>query len=125
MVAKSGTGHSLALWFVPRSSTMGRLFHLVPVLLLATITGTVGAEWIGEVREEEGTTYQCKCYSDNACWPSTQDWDRLNETASGALQLALPPGAVCHRAIGNTSISVYDAAKCVETQANWANEQYM
>jgi hypothetical protein len=102
--------------------TMGRFSLLVPVLLAAN--GAVGAKWIGEVKKVDGVDYQCKCYSDNACWPTNQDWEKLNQTVNGALQVAVPPGAVCHKTFGN-STSVYDAAKCADTQANWANEQWL
>ena len=65
-----------------------------------------------------------KCYSDNSCWPTNKDWEKLNKTVSGALQLAIPPGAVCYKNFENGT-SVYDAAKCADTQANWGNEQWL
>jgi hypothetical protein len=65
-----------------------------------------------------------KCYSDNSCWPTNKDWEKLNQTVSGALQLAVPPGAVCYKNFENGT-SVYDAAKCADTQANWGNEQWL
>jgi hypothetical protein len=101
---------------------MGRFSLLASVLVAAS--GVLGADWIGEVKKVDGVTYQCKCYSDNACWPTTSDWETLNKTVSGALQVAVPPGAVCHKSFGN-STSVYDAAKCADAQANWANEQWL
>ncbi|KAH7388764.1 FAD/FMN-containing isoamyl alcohol oxidase-like protein MreA [Pyrenochaeta sp. MPI-SDFR-AT-0127] len=101
---------------------MGR-FSLLASLLLAA-NGVVGYKWIGEVKKVDGVQYQCKCYSDNACWPTNSDWAALNKTVNGALQPAIPPGAVCHNKLGNTTISVYDPAKCAELQANMANEQY-
>jgi hypothetical protein len=101
---------------------MGRLSLLAPVLLAAN--GVWGADWIGESKNVDGVTYQCKCYSDNACWPTNSDWEKLNKTVSGALQVAVPPGAVCHQSFGNLT-SVYDAAKCADTQANWINEQWL
>ena len=120
---------------------MGR-FSLFASLLLAT-NGVLGAKWIGEVKKVDGVDYQCellpflllprinadhcilgKCYSDNACWPTNADWAKLNQTVSGALQLAIPPGAVCYKNFENGT-SVYDAAKCADTQANWGNEQWL
>ena len=102
---------------------MGR-FSLFVSLLLAT-NGVLGAKWIGEVKKVGGTEYQCKCYSDNACWPTNKDWEKLNTTVNGQLQLALPPGAVCHTKLGNDSVSPYNAAKCADTKANWQNEQWL
>ncbi|KAF1835486.1 hypothetical protein BDW02DRAFT_578714 [Decorospora gaudefroyi] len=101
---------------------MGRFSLLAPLLLASN--GVLGAKWIGEVKKVDGVTYKCKCYSDNACWPTHNDWDRLNKTVDGTLQLAIPPGAVCHNNLGNDT-SVYDAVKCAETQANWLNEQWL
>ncbi|EOA81947.1 uncharacterized protein SETTUDRAFT_141802 [Exserohilum turcica Et28A] len=101
---------------------MGR-FSVVASLLLAA-NGVLGAKWIGEVKNVDGARYQCKCYSDNSCWPTTSDWAKLNKTVSGALQVALPPGAVCYNSLGNET-NVYDAAKCADTQANWGSEQWM
>jgi hypothetical protein len=82
-------------------------------------------DWLGEVRTENGAEYQCKCYSDNACWPKTAEWTALNTTVGGNLKSAIPPAAVCHNSIGNTSISVYNAAACANVQANWINEQFL
>ncbi|CAO2650647.1 Nn.00g019390.m01.CDS01 [Neocucurbitaria sp. VM-36] len=102
---------------------MGR-FSLFASLLLAA-DGVLSAKWIGEVKKVDGTEYQCKCYSDNACWPTTSDWDKLNKTVNGQLQLAIPPGAPCHSKLANSTVNVYDPAKCADTQANWKNEQWL
>ncbi|KAL6704005.1 hypothetical protein ACN47E_008856 [Coniothyrium glycines] len=101
---------------------MGRFSLLAPLLLAAN--GVLGAKWVGEVKKVDGAEYQCKCYSDNACWPTNKDWEKLNKAVSGNLQLAIPPGAVCHKTFDNKT-SVYDAAKCADTQANWGNEQWL
>ncbi|EAT85430.1 hypothetical protein HBH56_038620 [Parastagonospora nodorum] len=105
---------------------MGRFSLFAPLLLAAN--GVLAAPppppWMGEVKKVDGVNYQCKCYSDNACWPTNKDWDRLNKTSNGALQVAIPPGAVCHKEFGNMT-SVYDAAKCADTQANWSSEQWL
>lgn len=98
-------------------------------LLLVGVDQVVCAsytKWIGEIKKIDGADYeyQCKCYSDHSCWPTGRDWDRLNKTVAGRLQVAIPPGAVCHRHFENTT-SVYDAAKCADTQANWSSEQWM
>ncbi|KAF2856089.1 FAD/FMN-containing isoamyl alcohol oxidase-like protein MreA [Plenodomus tracheiphilus IPT5] len=102
---------------------MGRFSRFASLLLAAD--GVLGAKWIGEVKKVDGVVYQCKCYGDNACWPTNKDWDKLNKTVSGALQVAVPPGAVCHKSFGNSSTNFYDAAKCADTQANWVNEQWL
>lgn len=107
---------------------MGRTSFFVSLLSVASCA--LGADWIGE----EKAGYQCKCYSDNACWPKTADWSKLNATVGGSLQVALPPGAVCHTALslnngGNapnaTSISTYNEAACAEVQAKFLDEQFL
>jgi hypothetical protein len=100
---------------------MGRFSLLTPLLLAAN--GVLGAKWIGEIKKVDGVNYQCKCYSDNACWPTNTDWAKLNKTVDYTLQVAIPPGAVCHKAYGNSS-SVYDTAKCADVQANFLKEQW-
>jgi hypothetical protein len=100
---------------------MGRFSLLAPLLLAAN--GVLGAKWIGEVKKVDGVDYQCKCYSDNACWPTNKDWAKLNSTVDYTLQVAIPPGAVCHKTYGNLS-SVFDAAKCADVQANFLKEQW-
>lgn len=95
------------------------------ISLLSVVNCVVGAKWIGEVKKEGNVTYQCKCYSDNACWPTGAEWTALNSTVGGALQLALPPGAVCHNKVGNLSVSTFNAAACADVKANWVNEQYL
>ncbi|KAF1944572.1 FAD-binding domain-containing protein [Clathrospora elynae] len=101
---------------------MGRFSLFAPLLLAAN--NVLGAKWIGEVKKVDGIEYQCKCYSDNSCWPTSKDWDKLNKTVDGTLQLAIPPGAVCHKSFDN-SANIYDAAKCADVQANWGNEQWL
>ncbi|KAF2032006.1 FAD-binding domain-containing protein [Setomelanomma holmii] len=100
---------------------MNRFSLLAPALLAAN--GVLGAKWIGEVKKVDGLNYQCKCCTDNSRWPTNKDWEKLNKTVDSTLQVAVPPGAVCHKTFGNSS-SVYDAAKCADTQANWGNEQW-
>ena len=95
------------------------------IALLAAVSYAVAAKWKGEVKQVNGTTYQCKCYSDNSCWPTHADWNALNNTVGGALQVAIPPGAPCHKKFENSTISVYSEAACAEVQSNWGNEQWL
>ncbi|KAH7130580.1 FAD/FMN-containing isoamyl alcohol oxidase-like protein MreA [Dendryphion nanum] len=105
---------------------MGRASFFVSLLSVAGCT--LGAPWAGEKRTEKGVDYQCKCYSDNACWPKAAEWNALNKTVSGTLKAALPPGAVCYKSVAGTNASttpVYNQAACAEVQANWQNEQWL
>jgi len=106
----------------PIHDRMARLSFFVS--LLAVANGVLGAEWKGEQKTVGGVKYQCKCYSDNECFPSPTDWAALNKTVGGALKRALPPGAPCFNSIGNAS-NTYNAAECADVQKNWVNEQYL
>lgn len=105
---------------------MGPASLIVAILAVANCAlAAPKKKWAGETRLENGVEYQCKCYSDNKCWPKKNDWRKLNETIGGALRIALPPGAVCHRNVADAGVSVFDAAACDEVQANWLNEQWL
>ncbi|KAF2200040.1 FAD-binding domain-containing protein, partial [Delitschia confertaspora ATCC 74209] len=96
---------------------------LLAITGLASAAATARPRWKGEVIRSGGTTYECKCYSDNACWPSPNQWKALNATVGGTLQVALPPAAVCYNKVGN--LSTYNAAQCAEVTAKWADEQFI
>lgn len=102
---------------------MGRASFFFSLLSVANCV--LAADWIGEVKKDNGVTYQCKCYSDNACWPTGAEWTALNTTVGGALQVAVPPGAVCHKSFGNISTSTYNSAACADVQSKWLNEQWL
>lgn len=104
---------------------MGPASILVSLLSAATCVKGAAVSWNGEIREENGVEYQCKCYSDNACWPLAAEWTLLNTTVDGNLKTALPPGAVCHNSVGSISSATYNQAACAEVQANWVNEQWL
>lgn len=110
---------------------MGRASSLVSLFLaINCVVGqddllAVAKKWKGETRKENGAEYQCKCYSDNACWPKEKDWSALNKTVDGTLKVAVPPGAVCYTSLQGVEGSMYNAAACAEVQANWVNEQYL
>jgi len=66
---------------------------------------------------------QCKCHPGDACWPTPSQWSSLNQTVSGRLVLAIPPGAACY--LSFNGLPTFDAAKCAETAANWFNPNWM
>jgi hypothetical protein len=109
-----------------RSVAMGRASVLVSLLAAAScVSGASLKRWQGETRTENGVKYQCKCYSDNACWPTSREWGQLNSTVDGTLRTALPPGAVCYKTVQGVAVATYNAAECSEVRANWQNEQYL
>ncbi|KAK4100117.1 putative isoamyl alcohol oxidase [Parathielavia hyrcaniae] len=54
----------------------------------------------------------CKCFPGDACWPSSRDWDALNQTVSGRLIATVPIGHVCHD-------PNYDPARCQALRDGW------
>ncbi|KAK0652384.1 hypothetical protein B0T16DRAFT_454755 [Cercophora newfieldiana] len=77
-------------------------------------------------RTWNGAEYKCKCYPGDSCWPSTKDWQRLNTTVGGNLQVNLPPAASCYNSFAGPlgTVNPYNAAKCAEVTANFPNEQF-
>lgn len=77
-------------------------------------------------RTWNGTQYACKTYYDDPVWLNPNTIRSLNSSVDGTLQLVVPPGASCHNTfqgpLGN--ISTYNAAKCAQETANFANEQW-
>ncbi|EFQ25924.1 FAD binding domain-containing protein [Colletotrichum graminicola M1.001] len=69
---------------------------------------------------ENGTEYDCKCSPADGCWPKPSAWDKLNKTVGGSLVRHIPPAAVCYNQL--RGVETYDAAKCAEATANWADE---
>jgi hypothetical protein len=106
---------------------MGRASLLVSLLAVTNcaFAAPPSKKWLGETRKENGVSYQCKCYSDNECWPSKAKWNALNTTVDGALKTALPPAASCHRSVAGVPGSTYDAATCAKVTENWTNEQFL
>lgn len=42
------------------------------------------------------TAQECKCFPDETCWPSLDEWAKLNNTVDGRLVVTTPLGKVCH-----------------------------
>ncbi|TKX25719.1 FAD-binding domain-containing protein 12 [Elsinoe australis] len=57
----------------------------------------------------------CRCFPGDACWPSTQVWQGLNQTVGGRLVATVPLAAPCHDSV----FSTYDNATCANLQAEW------
>ncbi|KAI1863000.1 hypothetical protein JX265_009046 [Neoarthrinium moseri] len=57
----------------------------------------------------------CKCYPSDTCWPSSADFNTLNETVGGRLIETLPIGSPCHD-------PNYNAKDCIDLQQQWRSE---
>lgn len=76
----------------------------------------------GPLAERGGQTYRCKCYPGDRCYPSDQEWRRLNSTVGGNLQVAIHPAAPCYASMNG--IPTFNAEKCAEVTANIPNQQW-
>ncbi|KXX76634.1 6-hydroxy-D-nicotine oxidase [Madurella mycetomatis] len=61
---------------------------------------------------------RCKTFPGDLLWPSSLTWAVFNLLTGGALIETVPIGAVCYPSSG-----VYDAAKCADVIANWAQSE--
>jgi hypothetical protein len=77
-------------------------------------------------RTWEGVNYACKVYYDDASWPTESAWQKLNQTVGGGLLVDIPPGAACYNKFQGPlgTIDTFNAAKCDDATANFADEQW-
>lgn len=73
-----------------------------------------------------GTSYGCKCYVGDECWPKTEEWSQLNSSVGGGLIVDVPPGAVCHNTFDGPlgTLETYDAVECANTLELFYTEQW-
>ncbi|CAG9949908.1 unnamed protein product [Clonostachys rosea f. rosea IK726] len=62
---------------------------------------------------EEDKSTKCRCFPGDACWPTQEEWNALNQSVGGRLVATVPIGSVCH---GSTT---YNAEKCANLKAAW------
>jgi len=93
----------------------------IPILSFASLSACTNFPWEKvQLTEEElypdiafghthGARYtgpRCKIAPGDPGWPSTDEWDKFNQTLGGVLLKPMPPGAVCYPG------DHYDADKC-------------
>ena len=67
---------------------------------------------LGLISVSSGSTNNCRCTSESACWPSDQDFQTLALKVSQPLIYPIPPATPCYKStVGN----------CTEVRANWSN----
>ncbi|KAJ6526891.1 hypothetical protein DFH09DRAFT_1045946 [Mycena vulgaris] len=57
----------------------------------------------------------CRCYPDDACWPTVTEWSSLNATVGGRLVATVPFAAACH----DDQWATYHNATCTALQNSW------
>ncbi|KAF9524796.1 FAD binding domain-containing protein, partial [Crepidotus variabilis] len=92
----------------------------VALLPLQTLASTQIAS--GNPFTWNGSAYSCKCYQGDKCWPSDHDWNALNATVEGNLQLVIPDAAVCHNSFEGKA--TYNEAACKDVQQNITMQQW-
>ncbi|KAL3443960.1 hypothetical protein BJX65DRAFT_298018 [Aspergillus insuetus] len=58
-----------------------------------------------------------RCFPDDTCWPSTDAWNKLNDSLTGKLISTIPIGSVCHN---NTDFAPSSSEKCSELRSRWS-----
>ncbi|KAL4779280.1 FAD binding domain protein [Aspergillus varians] len=58
----------------------------------------------------------CRCFPDDPCWPSRQQWNEFNATVNGNLIATIPMGSVCH---ANNSFTTPDPQACEDLLSRW------
>lgn len=54
----------------------------------------------------------CRCARGEKCWPTTDEWHRLNDSTGGQLLISLPLGAPCHE-------PQHDEGRCNQIREAW------
>jgi hypothetical protein len=88
------------------------------------IAGSKTPKWV--MRQEGGSNYACKCYPGDYCWPNKGQFQKLNNTVGGNLQVHIPPGAPCYNKFDGPlgEVNTYNAAECQKVTSNWNDEQF-
>ncbi|KAL2126018.1 hypothetical protein VTI74DRAFT_1951 [Chaetomium olivicolor] len=63
---------------------------------------------------ETQSRIKCKCFPGDRCWPSSNDWNKLNQTVGGRLIATVPLAEACHN-------PNYDPVRCKTLQDEWQN----
>lgn len=61
----------------------------------------------------------CRCFPGDACWPSRDEWNTLNNTLEGKLVATIPLAAACH----DDQYVAYNNATCAELQHSWTTPE--
>ncbi|KAK4246727.1 hypothetical protein C7999DRAFT_41881 [Corynascus novoguineensis] len=88
------------------------------------VRGNKPKKWV--MRSVAGADYACKCYPGDDCWPNRGQWQKLNNTVGGNLQVNIPPGAPCYNTFQGPlgDVATYNAAECQKVTSNWNDEQF-
>lgn len=102
------------------SPTCGRLVSALQLAssVLAVTAGLTPSTPSLDSRQENRAP-SCKAVPGTPSWPSTRDWNRLNESLAGRLLQPTPPGAVCHPGQGS-----YNPTECEAVRKGWPTYEF-
>ena len=86
-------------------------------LLTCACIATFTYALIGSNHRER--TSRCKPKYGSPEWPSAIAWQQLNDSVSGRLVAAIPPGAVCH-----PSMKEYNNVSCSSVADQWTTTSF-
>lgn len=89
-----------------------------------SVAGYKAPSWV--LRRDGSSSYACKCYPGDYCWPNNGQWQKLNNTVGGNLRVNTPPGAPCYNTFKGPlgDVKTYNQAECDKVTSNWYNEQF-
>lgn len=85
-------------------------------ITIASIASSTCALTVPDLHER---ALRCKPKYGAPDWPSAAAWQQLNESVSGRLVAATPPGAVCH-----PFMEEYNNVSCTYVQDQWTNTSF-
>ncbi|PLB48795.1 FAD binding domain protein [Aspergillus steynii IBT 23096] len=74
------------------------------------------ALWIA-ARDQNPLPPSCRCFPDDPCWPTQDEWQTFNQSIAGNLIAVDPIGDVCHI---NGPFGSYDSQACADLLARWS-----
>ncbi|KAK4152009.1 hypothetical protein C8A00DRAFT_35326 [Chaetomidium leptoderma] len=89
-----------------------------------SVAGFKAPTWVK--RSDGSSNYACKCYPGDYCWPNHGQFQKLNNTVGGNLQVNIPPGAPCYNTFKGPlgDVQTYNEAECQKVTSNWYDEQF-
>lgn len=86
-------------------------------IVLESSAATVSLSAGADIASADST--DCRCFPGDACWPSVDEWNSLNETVNGRLIATIPLAAACH----DDQYAAYDQERCSELQNGWLSPE--
>ncbi|KAI5252056.1 FAD binding domain protein [Aureobasidium subglaciale] len=86
---------------------------------LASISSAAALAVTANIAAASVNRADCRCFPGDACWPSANEWNSLNQTVNGRLIATIPLAAACH----DDQYAAYDEERCSELQNSWLDPE--